>query len=111
MPPFPESLRNKISSYTSVLLERYPPGIVYYKLSVGYTKENEAMADLTPVYPIFTRSDARPDVSMGVWIDIPLQYIFNGDSLWYHVFEADNTNLSYVIKINNSGIITNKFGK
>lgn len=111
MPTFPESLRNKISSYTSVLLERYPPDIVYYKLSVGYPQEDGAMPDLTPVYPIFTKSGSRPDIPVQVCIDIPLQQIFNGDSLWYHVFGADNTNLGYVIKIDYSGIVTDKFSK
>ena len=102
-------IQEKIASYTNILIGRYSPGIVFYRISAGYIKSSEAINDLTPLYIIYTSTDLTPNTGDTIYTDSGKSTIIDGNDLWYHVFGSDGSDRSYIILINKIGIVTNKF--
>ena len=99
-------IQDKINEYTNVLLNRYPPGITYYKISIGYTKKEDAVNDLTPNSSIFTMDDSPPILGSTLFIDSGKTSRFNGQNLYYHVFSSNGTDLTYIIGVDTGGKVT-----
>lgn len=106
--PFPFRVQEKIRVYTNILLDRYPPSIPYYKLSIGYTKDSEAISDLTPNSSVYTRNDLAPDIGETIYIDGLKTSKFEGGDLYYHVFDSGGSDLLYIVQIDSGGIVTFK---
>jgi hypothetical protein len=99
-------IQEKIDTYTNILLNRYPPGVQYYKISIGHVKTGDAVSDTTPHSSIFTSDDSQPATGSTIFTDQGKTIRLKGADLYYHVFAADGVDLSYIIRINSSGIVT-----
>jgi hypothetical protein len=104
----PKNIQEKIDSYTSILLDRFSPSSSYFKLSSGYTKSSDAIADTTPLSSVFTSDDLQPDIGNFLFTNLSKDKGFNGGNLWYHVFSSSGSDLIYVILVESSGRVTNK---
>ncbi len=101
-------IQDKINTYNNILLDRYPPNIPYYKLSIGHVKSGDAVSDTTPNSSIFTSDDSQPDIDSLIFTDITKTSRLNGGSLYYHVFASNGSDLLYIIQIDASGRVTFK---
>lgn len=105
MARYPERIQLKIENYTSILVNRYPPSITFYKLSIGYPKSGDAELDSTPVTVIYTSDDTTPTEGLIVYTDQTKKNTYDGLNLWYNVFNSSNTTIRRVVRINSGGNI------
>ncbi len=103
--PISTTIQNKMLEYQQILSNRYPLSYTYYKISAGYTKESEAILDLTPLYNIFTADDGVPRLNSLIYTDRFKNNAFIGESLLYHVFDSSSADLNVIIRIDNRGIV------
>jgi hypothetical protein len=102
----PERVLTKIQSYENVLITRYPPTIVFYKLSARYDSSKGASDDNVPISSMFTQESRIPNITGRIiYIDQNLKNPFNGTNGWFNVFESDGTELGFVIQIGTKGAV------
>ena len=89
--PIPENIQTIISGYTSNLSVRYPPYNLF-RLSTGWATSGEANSDTTPNSYIYS-DGTEFIVGNFAYSNIPLTTAFNGQDLWYHIFQEDETDL------------------
>jgi hypothetical protein len=99
--PIPENIQTIISGYTSNLSVRYPPYNLF-RLSTGWATSGEANSDISPNSYIYSNG-SEFIVGNFAYSNIPLTTAFNGQDLWYHIFQEDETDLEYSVQINTSG--------
>lgn len=97
----PQYIQDKIIAYQGVVSLRFS----YFRLSDGYNKSSEAQADTTPSLIIYTLNNLQPDLQSTLFIDTNKINVFAGNALWYHAFSSTGTDLNYVIKVTNNGIV------
>jgi hypothetical protein len=108
MPELPLRIQEKIQMYTSILTNRYPPNIPSWKISTGYASFRDAQSDTTPVETIYSLDDSQPTTGSKVFSDSSKTTVYDGSSLWFHLFNSSGTSLSTVIQINNKGDVINR---
>jgi hypothetical protein len=106
--PLPTRVQDKIDNYQTILVARYPPNIPYWKLSTGYSKNPDAQADTTPAINIYTSDDSQPKLSSTIYQESSKTNLYNGSSLWFHLFNSSGTSLSTVIQIDSIGRVINR---
>lgn len=99
--PIPPNIQTIIDGYTSNLSVRYPPYNLF-RLSTGWATSGEANSDTAPNSYIYS-DGAEFIVGNFAYSNIPLTTAFNGQDLWYHIFQEDETDLEYSVQINTSG--------
>ncbi len=105
MATYPERIQLKIENYTSILVNRYPPSVAFYKLSIGYSKSGDAQLDSTPVTVIYTSDDTTPTTGLIVYTDQTKKNTYDGLNLWYSVFDSSNASIGRVVRIDTGGNI------
>jgi hypothetical protein len=101
----PRYIQDKIDSYIAELENRYPLSAISYKISIGYAKAGDAAADLVPASTIYTDDDLSPDIGSIIYTDSGKTIVLAGGDAWYHAFESDGTDLSYIISVDNLGVV------
>jgi hypothetical protein len=100
----PEAIRTKIDSYKSGLSVRYP-AYNCKRLSAGYASSEEAFNDTSFTLTIF--SDNINDFTTGdtAYSEKDGSTVFDGQSLWYHVFGESGGDLEYAVQIDVAGAV------
>lgn len=107
MAEFPPRIQDKISTYIGVLNSRFPSSKIYYRISIGYPSSAEALNDTRAKNIIYTNDDSEPVLSSTIYIDQSKKDLFDGKSLYYHVFDSTEVSLIKAIQINNKGVVIN----
>jgi hypothetical protein len=107
--PIPENIQTIINGYTSNLSVRYPPYNLF-RLSEGWVTSGEAESDTTPNSYIYS-DGAEFIVGNFAYSNISQTTSFNGQDLWYHIFQEDETDLEYSVQINTSGEVVGITGQ
>ncbi len=102
----PSNIQDKMLQYQQKLSNRYPLSYTYYKIGSGYSKNTDAVADLTPKYNIFTNDDSSPKLSSIIYTDYTKNNNIPGANRWYHVFNSSSTDLNFLIQIDSRGIVS-----
>jgi hypothetical protein len=105
----PENIQTIINGYTSNLSVRYP-SYNLFRLSDGWATSGEAESDTTPNSYIYS-DGAEFIVGNFAYSNIPLTTSFDGQDLWYHIFQEDETDLEYSVQINTSGEVVDITGQ
>ena len=101
----PENIQGRINAYLVNLINRFPPSVDYYKLSVGYSKPGDAVNDITPARVIFTQNDLQPILDSLLYTDSAKTARLDGRNLWYHVFDKTSADLKYIIQVTRNGVV------
>jgi hypothetical protein len=101
----PPNIQTIINGYTSNLSVRYP-SYYLFRLSTGWATSGGANSDISPNSYIYSNG-AEFIVGNFAYSNIPLTTAFNGQDLWYHIFQEDETDLEYSVQINTSGEVVN----
>jgi hypothetical protein len=105
----PENIQAIIDGYISNLSVRYPPYYLF-RLSTGWSTSGEAESDTTPNSYIYS-DGSEFIVGNFAYSNIPLTTSFDGQDLWYHIFQEDETDLEYSVQINTSGEVVDITGQ
>jgi hypothetical protein len=70
----------------------------------------EAESDTTPNSYIYSNNEEFI-VGNFAYSNIPLTTSFDGQDLWYHIFQEDETDLEYSVQINSSGEVVDITGQ
>ena len=105
MAKYPVRIQSKIEKYTSALASRFPPSIAFYKLSIGYSKSDDARLDSTPVTVIYTSDDTTPTNGLIVYTDQTKKNTYDGSNLWHSVFDSSNASIGRLVRIDTGGNI------
>lgn len=102
--PIPEAIQTKIDSYKSGLVVRYP-AYNCRRLSSGYASSADAFNDTSFTLTVF--SDNINDFTTGdiASSDKEGSTAFDGQSLWYHVFNETGSDLEYAVQIDVTGSV------
>ena len=105
----PPNIQTIINAYTSNLSVRYPPYYLF-RLSTGWGTSEDAESDTTPNSYIYS-DGSEFIVGNFAYSNIPLTTSFDGQDLWYHIFQEDETDLEYSVQINTSGEVVDITGQ
>ena len=98
-------VQDKIDNYRTILVARYPPNTPSWKLSTGYSKNTDAQADTTPVTTVYSLDDLQPTTTSTLLTDSAKTVLFDGASLWFHLFDSGGTSLRTILRITNKGVV------
>jgi hypothetical protein len=101
----PVRVQDKIDNYQTILVARYPPNTPFWKLSTGYAAPRDAQADTTPVTTVYSLDDLQPTTESTLYTDSAKTVLFNGASLWFHLFNSGGSSLNTTLRITNKGVV------